>query len=105
MYAGSDFQNSTVGESEVYSFDFENDIASGETLSVATFTLSVHEGTDASPSSRLSGSSSISGTIASQRLTGLQSNVTYNLSCSVTTSLNNTLILWARVTSYPAGTP
>ncbi len=102
MYVGRDFDPANSTESEVYSLDFVNDLASGETLSsVSSVGLTVFQGTDASPSSHLSGSSSISGTVVSQRLATLTSGVTYTLSFNVLTSQSNTITLFSRVACLP----
>ena len=80
----------TPTESEPLGFDFAVDLATGETISTAPFTMAVVEGTDASPSSMLSGSPAISGTEVRQRVVGGVVGVTYELSCTITTSMSNT---------------
>lgn len=75
-------------------FDFLGDLAIGETLSTAAVTASVFSGTDASPSSLVSGSASISGTVVTQLLSALAGGVlgvVYELLCTVTTSAGQTL--------------
>ena len=98
MYAGRDQLPADNSESEVYGFDFINDLLSGETISSAVWSLSVKSGTDASPSSHLIGSPSIvSATKTAQRISGLLQGVTYIITCTVTTNLSNTKVLWTKV--------
>lgn len=97
MYVGRDFSPADPVENEVYGFDFRKDLASGETLSSATFVLSVIDGTDASPGSRLTGIPTISGTQAWQKLTGLLAGTSYRLEAVVITNQGNTKALWSRI--------
>jgi hypothetical protein len=100
MYAGKDFSPADQVESEIYSFDFVKDCASGETIASATWTCQVaddSEGTDGSASSRVSGSSSNDGTVTSQRIVGLRQGVKYVLQAVVVTNQSNTRSLWAHV--------
>lgn len=97
MYAGRDFHPADPGESEIYTFDFVNDVLSGETLSNATWTCEAIEGTDASASSRLSGAPSNTGTKSSHRVANLQEGVKYRLRCVAVTSAGNTVSLFANV--------
>lgn len=97
MYVGRDFDVADVGENEVYTLDFANDLGDGETLSTTTWTIAVVTGTDASPSSHLSGSPVIDGTASSQRITGLLGGVLYRVQAIVTTSASNTLSLYSHV--------
>jgi hypothetical protein len=80
------FSEKRIDEDKTYSFDFVNELASGETISGATFTATVFLGTDASPSSIVSGSASTSGTVASQMIVDGVEGVTYLLECEITTS-------------------
>jgi hypothetical protein len=74
-------------ETKKYSFDFTNDLASGETISTAgTTTATVLKGTDASPSSMISGAATISGNALIQMLTGGTEGVIYAIKFSATTS-------------------
>lgn len=74
-------------------FDFLSLLAIGETISTQVVTASVYSGTDASPSSLISGSAIASGTIVTQKLTGGIAGVTYELVCTITTSAGQTLVL------------
>lgn len=89
------------GETRTETFDFASRLALGETLSTASTTATVYSGTDASPSSVISGSASISGTQVSQKLTAGTEGVTYLLACSVTTSAGQTLKIYAFLTVVP----
>lgn len=83
-------------------FDFVSRLAVSETISTAAVTATVHSGTDASPSSLISGSASISGTKVTQTLTAGIEGVTYLLTCTVTTSAGQTLILAGYINVVPA---
>ena len=98
MYIGRDFDPGDVGENDVYTFDFVNNLNVGETLSSATWTCAAVTGADAAASTRLYGSASCSGTQTSQRVYSLLPGVRYRLQALATTSLGNTKSLWAHVT-------
>lgn len=68
-------------------YHFYNRVRTGTIVS-ATNEITVISGTDASPSSRLSGSPSISGTTVSQVVAFPLINVTYHLRVIATTSTN-----------------
>jgi beta-glucosidase-like glycosyl hydrolase len=70
MYVGRDFDVANPTESEVYSLDFRNGLQSGESIAVASTTMTVFQAVDPNPSSHLSGSPaiSLSGTVVSQRI-------------------------------------
>lgn len=106
MYAGSDFSVSDNPESEVYSFDFVNDLSPGEILVDTTppvWTIAVSRGTDADANSRLVGSPIIQNgpggamTATSQRVVGLQPGVLYMLQAVVTTNQSNKKSLFSHV--------
>lgn len=80
-----------VGETKTYKFDFLSNLAIGETISTQTCTATVWSGTDASPSSIISGSASASGSIVSQKITAGTLGVIYELLCTITTSAGQTL--------------
>ena len=67
-------------------FDFTKRLASGETLSSATWTATVHAGTDASPNDIISGAASQSGALSTQKVIDGLEGVTYLLQCEATTS-------------------
>lgn len=90
-----------LGETRNEVFDFISRLAVSETLSTASVAATVYSGTDASPSSVVSGSASISGTKVTQKLTGGVLGVTYLIVCTVTTSAGQTLLLQGFLTITP----
>lgn len=80
------------GETKFYTFDFTNSMASAETVSTQVCTAEVYSGTDASPSSIVSGSATASGKVISQKFTAGVFGVIYYITCTITTSLGQTLI-------------
>jgi hypothetical protein len=82
-----------VGTSENRTFDFTSQLATGETISTQSVACSVFTGVDASPSSMISGAASHSGAIVTQLIIGGVAGVIYELVCTVTTSLGQTLKL------------
>lgn len=81
------------GETKTYEWDFSSLLAVGETISTQTVTASVYSGTDASPSSIISGSATVSGDVVSQKITAGTVGVIYLLKCTITTSTSQTLQL------------
>jgi hypothetical protein len=86
----SQFSYKLTTESELFSFDFNPILGSGETLSTATCTAVTLQGTDTSPSAVLSGTPVISLGKATQRVVGGNDENTYRLIMTVTTSSGNT---------------
>ena len=84
-------ESKPTGETKTYQFDFASDLASGETLSSYSTVATVYSGTDASPSSIISGSASASGSIVSQKITAGTVGVIYQLLCTAVTSASQTL--------------
>jgi len=84
-------EGKSVSETVTLAFSFLSHLATGETISSASTTATVYSGTDASPSSLISGAASISGSTVSQKVTGGTLGVTYILVCSAVTSLGQTL--------------
>jgi hypothetical protein len=81
------FDPKTSTEVVDLSVDFKNRLADGETLqSATTWTATVYSGTDPSPGDVISGSASVSGTKAVQRVHQGVDGVTYCLLAKVTTS-------------------
>lgn len=79
---------------KTYSFDFSDELAVGETIATQVVTATVYSGTDASPSSLISGAASASGAVVSQKITTVGVGVLgtiYELLCSITTSAGQTL--------------
>lgn len=77
-------------DSELFAFDFSQVLGSGETLSTASCSVIVMNGTDSNPSAILSGTAAITGSKANQRVVNGVSEVTYRLIMTVTTSASNT---------------
>jgi hypothetical protein len=89
----SDLGNKYLGETCKAIFDFISRLAVGETISTATVTAVVYSGVDSTPSALISGSAAISGTQVTQLTVGGVLGVVYLLTCSVTTSGSQTLVL------------
>lgn len=85
--------NKLSGEVKNYTFDFTSLLASGETISTQAVTAAVYSGTDATPSAIISGAASASGSVVTQKITGGTTGVIYELTCTITTSAGQTLIL------------
>ena len=85
------FDPKLTGETRTLKFDFTSDLAVAETISTESVAASVYSGVDASPSSIVSGSASASGAIVSQTITAGVVGVVYELLCTITTSLSQTL--------------
>lgn len=93
-FAGSQEQEvKKVNEIGFVVFDFISALAAGETISTKVVTASVYSGTDASPSSIISGSATSGGAIVSQKVTGGVAGTLYELLCTITTSLGQTLTM------------
>ena len=92
-----------VAETRKETFDFISQLASGETISSAATTAVVYSGTDATPSTILSGAASISGTQVTQTLTGGVAGVTYMLTVVANTSTGQSLNLTAFLVIIPVG--
>lgn len=73
-------------------FSFAESLAAGETVSSATVTATVYSGTDASPSSIISGSATCSGSTATQTITGGVAGVVYLLVCVATSSASQAMV-------------
>ena len=82
-----------VAEKVTASFDFTALLPSGVTISSPALSVSVHEGTDASPSAMLSGAAQVSGASVLQLLIGGVANVTYLIVCQVDCSDSQRRIL------------
>lgn len=108
MYCGRDFSPADVVESDVYGFNFVNDLQQGELLTgITSFLITVapeSPGTDPLVASRLIGAAALAippgettviGII--QRIATLQPNVIYTVQAVVTTSLANTKSLFSHI--------
>lgn len=85
------FDPKFLGETKTVSFDFTSELALGETISTQVVTASVYSGTDPTPSGLISGSASTLGGVVTQNVTGGVLGVMYEVLCTVTTSLSQTL--------------
>jgi hypothetical protein len=106
MYCGKDFDPADPDESDVFSFDFVNDLASGETVISTTWAITVLAGFDPTPALRFVGLPGVNAslttglnTVSSQRLGGLLNAVTYAVKADVVTTNSNTKSLWSRIPS------
>jgi len=81
------------GETTDVVFPFLSSLAIGESLSSAVTTAAVYSGTDASPSAIIDGSASVSSPNATQSITAGTSGVTYNLTCTGTSSTGQILTI------------
>ncbi len=103
-WTGQDFSPRDVGEQLLLTFDFAPNLAPGETLATATSSIALLSGTDPSPSNRLIGNPTITGTLVSQMVSfaGLTLPVTaptnqYRLFVTATTSLSQTLDAYTQI--------
>ena len=101
MYAGRDFDVFSTGEKQTIGFDFVNDLPDGDSLSAASFTLTLSQGVDPNPANHLDGLPNIVGADAIQTLSGLLPNCNYTLTCTASTTLGSTLVLFAHVRCVP----
>jgi hypothetical protein len=100
MYVGRDFDPSDSGESERYSFDFVNDLQTGDSIVGATWTCEIaakSSGADDTAAGRIDGPAVFTGTKTTQRVSGMVPGCTYCLTATVTTALLDTVSLWSHV--------
>lgn len=76
-------------------FDFISKLAIGETISTQVVVATVYSGTDAAPSGLISGAATASGTRVTQKIIGGTLGNIYQLTCTITTSAGQTLLLSA----------
>lgn len=81
-----------VGETRSYSVNFADVLPLAVTISTQAVTATVLSGTDASPSSIISGSASASGATVTQKITAGTVGVIYTLLWTITTSDSQTLL-------------
>jgi len=85
-------------ETTIFGFDFALDLGLGETITSVSFFCNVAQSSiaiDATPSARLLGSPSISGTIVSQLGGTFVAGVTYQIGATITTSQGQTITGYA----------
>lgn len=97
----TEFQPKLLGASVNLQFDFASMLESGETISTQSVACTVYSGTDASPSSMISGSATASGSIVTQLVIGGTLGVIYQLACTITTSESQTLVMTAFLAVVP----
>ena len=78
-------------ESRLETFDFTSFLALNETISLALVTAQVYSGQELTPTLIVSGSATVSGPIVQQLVSAGQVGTIYILTCTVTTSLGQTL--------------
>lgn len=91
------FETKLADETITISFEFTNRLATGESITAGACVAEVFSGTDASPSSIISGAATLSGAIVSQVITGGLAGVVYLISCEVDTDDSNVLINQGRI--------
>lgn len=91
----ADLPNLLAGEIRNVTFDFASLLAVGETISTQSVAATLYSGTDSSPSSLVTGAASASSSIVTQKLTtvGRTTGAIYELTCTITTSASQTLLL------------
>ena len=86
------FEHKDPSEAIFYGIDFSNLLGTGETISSATASMRVTQGTDASASSMLSGAPSISAGIVKQKIVSGVAGAVYLLGLSIVTSAGQTFV-------------
>jgi len=101
-YVGADWDDIDPGETILLGLNFADDVATGDSISSATWTCSVASGVDASPSSRISGGPLISGTLVQIMVTGMLPGVLYRLQAYATLASGQIVTLYSHVACTPA---
>lgn len=86
------FSAKVPAEDEYFGFDFTQRLATGETISSASFAIAIAVGADAGVGSMLSGSAVIDVAIVKQLVVDGVAGVTYRLTATVVTSAGQTLV-------------
>lgn len=89
-YVGQDFSPADIGEIKPLSFDLNGGLLDSETISSVVFSISLSSGVDANPSSHITGSGTVVGTIVSNLFTWTGSAITGNRYCISAVSTCNT---------------
>lgn len=100
MYVGRDFDPSDTGENERYTLDFLNDIQQDDSIASVSWTCAVaakSENPDPDAASCIMGTAVYEGKKTTQRVHGLKLGVTYVLTATVVTTLNDVVSLWSHV--------
>lgn len=75
------------------SFDFTAELGEGDTVTSAVVTSTVYSGEDATPNTMISGSASVAGgSVVSQKVIDGVEGVTYQLTCTASTTAGYTLV-------------
>lgn len=82
----ADVQSKLIGETITVRFEFLDQMAFGETLSLPFVTVSLFSGVDYSPSAILSGTASVDGSAVEQKITDGMAGVVYVLTATATGS-------------------
>jgi hypothetical protein len=90
-----------AGETCQRMFDFTSKLQSGESISTQSCAASVYSGNDSSPSSIVNGAATASGTVVTQSFTAGVSGCVYQIICTITTNLSNTLQLHGYMAVLP----
>lgn len=85
------FPTKNVDEDVFLAFDFISQLVSGETISSSVVTVVLSSGVDPSPSTIISGVTSVDDSIVYQKIIDGVAGVIYTLVCAVTTSAGNVL--------------
>lgn len=89
----NEFGSKDPRETEIFTFNFTSKLATSEIIITSDVIVSVDFGADASCADLLIGDSFISGSKIGQLITGGVLGTVYLLTCEITTSLSQTLIL------------
>ena len=98
------FSPTNPDESELFTFDFVNDLRPGDSIDgTPEWAVLAVAGVDPNASNIPIGSPTVFGTTVTQRMAGWVSGVTYAISATVTTALGDTKTLWAYCPDEPIG--
>lgn len=100
MYVGRDFDPTDNGESERFTFDFVNDLQTGDVIETATWACeqaAKSAADDPNAASRISGAAVLDGTKTTQRVTGMLPGVVYVLTAKVVSLMGDTISLWSHI--------
>ena len=89
----SSFSNKDPNEIVLLTFDFTNALQPAETISSASVDIELLYGADPGVSSMIEGAAIVSGAKVGQKVKNGLSGNTYNVCCTVNTSLSQVLIL------------
>lgn len=97
------FSSADQGENELFTFDFVNDLAPGDSIASAVWEITVAVGVDADVADRAVGDPTIFGTRVTQRASGFLPGVQYVMACTITTTMGNDLELWSYLDGQTVG--